>query len=256
MELGGQRQGSGERESPPRGHWWVRAPALRTSAIISGAVLALAGCTSRAGTAAAPAPSVQAPATEATSVAPTPPRPRQGPPDAPDSAPRPGGSPPPDVTQQAAGRFKPQPDRLVTGPTTAEPSPALLPPVIDQADPLAVAQAYVTARLTYRFDAPAGYTAALTAPAFTTPAFAARSTPSAAALARLATAQETSAVQVVGAELEGEAPNSDTTRYVAVICTVTTAYRGGGSTAPAAWTLRLLQAPPGQWRVDGVLSTD
>ena len=39
-------------------------------------------------------------------------------------------------------------------------------------------------------------------------------------------------------------------------CTVTTTYRGGGDTAPAAWTLRLLQAPAGQWRVDGVLSTD
>ena len=128
---------------------------------------------------------------------------------------------------------------------------------LNYADPLAVAKSYVTTRLTYRVDDPAGYTAALTAPSLTTPAFAARSMPSASALARVTTAQETSTVKVDGAELEGEAPNSASSRYVVVAAAVTTAYRGGGgATAPAEWTLRLLQAPPGQWRVDGVLSTD
>ena len=155
------------------------------------------------------------------------------------------------MTQRAAGQYV----AAMPAPTaTSGLAPAL---GVDYADPLAVARGYVTARLTYRFDDPAGYTAALTAPAFTTAAFAARSTPSAAALARLATSQETSAVQVAGAELEGEAPNSASNRYVVVTCTATTNYRGGGGdTAPAAWTLRLLQAPAGQWRVDGVLSTD
>lgn len=127
---------------------------------------------------------------------------------------------------------------------------------MEYADPLAVAEAYVAKRLTYRFDDPAGYTAALTAPALTTPAFSARSRASAAALARVATAQETSAVRVGRVEPQGEAPNSHRTRYVVVACTVTTAYRGGDDTAPAQWTVRLLQGPNGQWRVDGVLSTD
>jgi hypothetical protein len=155
------------------------------------------------------------------------------------------------VTQQAAGQY-------VTAMPTPTATPAGLAPApgVDYADPLAVARGYVTARLTYRFDHPAGYTAALTAPAFTTAAFAARSRPSATALARLATSRETSAVQVAGAELAGEAPNSASTRYVVVTCTVTTTYRGGDDTAPAAWTLRLVQEPAGQWRVDGVLSTD
>ncbi len=121
---------------------------------------------------------------------------------------------------------------------------------------MTVARAYLGTRLTYRYDDPAGYRQAVTAPAFTTPAFAARSRPSAAALARLATAQETSAVQVGAAELADEAPHSATTRYVVVHCTTTTTYRGGGGTTAAAWTVRLVHAPPGQWRVDGVLSTD
>lgn len=126
---------------------------------------------------------------------------------------------------------------------------------LDYSDPLAVAQDYAGVRLTYRFDDPVGYAAALTSPAFTTPALAARSTPGASALAWLANSQETSAVSVGGAELAVEAPNTPSTRYVVVTCTVTTTYRGGGDTAPAAWTLRLLLVAPGQWRVDGVLST-
>ena len=156
---------------------------------------------------------------------------------------------PADVTQKAAGAFMPAPA------PAADPLPPAAPG-LDYADPLAVASGYVAARLAYRFDDPAGYAAALTAPAFTTAAFAARSIPSAAALGRLATSQETSAVEVGGTELAGEAPHSDSTRYVVVTCTVTTAYRGGGDTTPAAWTVRLLQVTAGQWRVDGVLSTD
>ena len=158
------------------------------------------------------------------------------------------------MTQEAARRFVPGPGNA--GGASALTQAAAAAPGVDYADPLAVARGYVTTRLTYRFDDPAGYTAALTAPAFTSTAFATRSTPSPAALARLATFQETSAVQLAGAELEGEAPNSASTRYVVVTCTVTTTYRGGGDTTPAAWTLRLVQAAPGQWRVDGVLSTD
>lgn len=128
-------------------------------------------------------------------------------------------------------------------------------PAVNYADPLTVAVGYLDTRLSYRYDDPAGYRQAVTAPAFTTPAFAARSQPTAVALSRLATAQEISAVQVGAAELADEAPHSATTRYVVVHCTTTTAYRGGGGTAAEAWTVRLLQAPPGQWRVDGVLST-
>ena len=154
-----------------------------------------------------------------------------------------------DLTQDAAVGF-------VAPTTNGTAASATAAGGLNYTDPLAVAKAYVARRLTYRFDDPAGYTAALTAPALTTPGFAARSKPSASALARLTTAQETSTVQVGDAELEGEAPNSASTQYVVVAAAVTTAYRGGGATAPAEWTLRLLQAPPGQWRVDGVLSTD
>lgn len=157
---------------------------------------------------------------------------------------------PTDVTQDAAARYVPQ---APAGPT--EPA-ATVAAGVDYADPLAVAAGYVASRLTYRFDDPISYTAALTSPVFTTASFAARSTPNAAALARLAISQEASAAHVAGAELEHDAPNSAGTRYVVVTCSVNTAYRGGGGTAAASWTLRLLQVTPGQWRVDGVLSTD
>lgn len=127
---------------------------------------------------------------------------------------------------------------------------------VDYRDPLAVARGYVAARNSYRYDDVAGYRAALAAPAFTTPAFAARSAPSAAALIRLFTAHETSAVRIGGAELADEAPNSGSARYVVVTCTTTTTYRGGGSTRLAAWTVRLVPVGPNHWRVDGVLSAD
>ncbi len=158
---------------------------------------------------------------------------------------------PNDATQGAAVDFVPPPaiDGQSSDPAT------VLAPGVDYADPLAVAVSYVATRLTYRYDDPAGYREDLTAPAFTTPAFAARSQPSAAALTRLAAAQEASSVVVGAAELESEAPNSETTKYVAVASTTTTSYRGGGGTQPANWTLRLTRAPEGQWRVDGVLST-
>jgi len=160
-------------------------------------------------------------------------------------------SAPTDLTRAAAQRYLPPGE-----PGAADASPGGQLAVAAKRDPLRVAAAYLRTRLTYRFDDLAGYTAALTAPTFSTPAFAARSRPSAAALARLAAARETSAVRVGGAELQGEAPNSARARYVVVSCTVTTAYRGGGHTAPALWTLRLLRGARGQWRVDGVLSTD
>jgi hypothetical protein len=158
---------------------------------------------------------------------------------------------PNDVTRHAARQRVPS----VAASSQGASSAPELAPLVRYADPLAVAAGYVTRRLTYRYDDPAGYRAALTARAFTTPAFAARSGPNGAALARVKTAQETSAVQVSAAKLAHEAPHTATTRYVSVACTTTTTYRGGGGTAPATWTLRLVQAPPGQWRVDGVLST-
>ena len=132
-----------------------------------------------------------------------------------------------------------------------KPQPALL----DLADPLVVAAGYLRQRLTYRFDDLAGYRAALTAPAFTTPTFAARSEPNGPALDRLKTAEETSTVQVGAAELAHEAPHTATTTYVDVACTTNGTYRGGGASTAATWTLRLVQQPVGQWRVDGVLST-
>ena len=168
-------------------------------------------------------------------------------PDPPAGAPSP--SRPTDVTQDAATRYVPL--------ATADPAsaPPAAPVRVDYANPLAVAAGYVSTRLTYRFDDVPAYRTALTAPAFTTRAFAARSEPSSPALAQLQTAQETSTVRVGPPALADEAPHTLTTQYVTVPCTTTTTYRGGGGTAPATWTLRLLQASAGQWRVDGVLST-
>lgn len=154
---------------------------------------------------------------------------------------------PPDVTQDAASGFVPSK-------RTGSSSPVSAAVGLDYADPLAVAGAFVSRRLTYRYDDLSGYRAAVTARAFTTAAFAARSEPTEVALARVETAQESSAVRVGAVELAGEAPHTATTRYVSVVGLATTTFRGGGGTAPATWTLRLVQAPPGQWRVDGVLS--
>ena len=214
------------------------------------ATVATAGCSGQdVPDAAATAPALAvSPATPPAALEPgsTPPRSLAAPsPSAVVSSP----SRPADVTQDAAARYVPPALASPVGPPPAAPAG------VDYANPLAVAAGYVSTRLTYRFDDLPAYRAALTAPAFTTPAFAARSEPSGAALAQVQTAQETSTVQVGAAELEGEAPNTPTTRYVSVPCTTTTTYRGGGGTAPARWTLRLLQAPAGQWRVDGVLST-
>lgn len=233
-----------------------RAISTSTRLASSVAFLALTACSSNpsGGASAVPGAEMAVPGGQVTS--PSNPSPELPLGSAPSSSPT-GVTPtatttPADVTQEAAEGFTPGP----TAPAAAPPVVTTLMPGVDYADHLAVARTYMAARLTYRFDDPAGYTAALTSPAFTTPAFATRSVPSSAALARLASAQATSAVQLGGAELEGEAPNSDSTRYVAVTCTVTTAYRGGGDTADAAWTVRLLQVAPGQWRVDGVLSND
>jgi len=128
---------------------------------------------------------------------------------------------------------------------------------VNHADPIAVAHAYVMVRLTYRFDDAAGYARAVTAPAYTTAAFAARSRVDAQAGARLRAAQEVSTVQVVAVQADGEAPNTASTRYVEVSFTSTLTYSGDGSGRPQrqAWTLRLVQQPKGQWRVDGVPGT-
>jgi len=124
-------------------------------------------------------------------------------------------------------------------------------------DPLAVARGYVSVRNTYRYDDPTGYAGALTAPAYATAAFAARSRPTAAELARVRLAQEVSTVRVLTAQVDGEAPNTAATRYVDVTFLSTQAYRGDGSGQPQrqAWTLRLLRDHTGRWRVDGVPAT-
>lgn len=128
---------------------------------------------------------------------------------------------------------------------------------VNHADPIAVAHAYIMVRLTYRFDDPAGYAWAVTAPAYTTPAFAARSRVDAQAVARLRAAQEVSTVKVLAGRVDGEAPNTASNRYIAVSFTSTSTYHGDGSGRPQrqVWTLRLVQQSQGRWRVDGVPGT-
>lgn len=132
----------------------------------------------------------------------------------------------------------------------SEPAPVL-------GDPSGVARTYVQQRLTYRYDDPAGYQAALTAPAVTTPEFAARSQPTEQDLGRLRTAQEVSTVDVGAVTPAEEAPSTATTQYLDVAATQTLTYLGAGSGAPQAgvWTLRLMLDPAGTWRVDAVMST-
>ena len=123
--------------------------------------------------------------------------------------------------------------------------------------PAVLARDFVLARLTYRYDDPAGYAVALTAPVYATAAFAARSRPTATELARVRLAQEVSMVRVLTARVDGEAPNTATTRYVDVTFLSTQAYRGDGSgqAQRQVWTLRLLRDHIGRWRVDGVPAT-
>jgi len=145
-----------------------------------------------------------------------------------------------------------------------QPPPASLPPGaatalagVDYHDPLAVARAYLQARWTYRYTDPAGYTTALAAPQLATAAFAARSTPTAAAITELRTAQESSSATVLSAGYSREAPSSAATSYVTAQFAVTATYRGAGSgsTEHHIWSLRL-SAAAGQWRVDGVVVAD
>ncbi len=124
-------------------------------------------------------------------------------------------------------------------------------------DPLASARTYVAVRNTYRYDDPTGYAAALTAPAYTTAAFAARSRPTATELGWVRLAQEVSTVRVLTARVDGEAPNTAATRYVDVTFLSSQVYRGDGSgrAQRQVWTLRLLRDHAGWWRVDGVPAT-
>jgi len=120
-----------------------------------------------------------------------------------------------------------------------------------------LAHDYVIARLTYRYDDPTGYAVALTAAAYTTAAFAARNRPTPTELARVRLAQEVSTVRVLTAQVDGEAPNTATVRYVDVTFLSTQTYRGDGSgqAQRQVWTLRLLRDRTGRWRVDGVPAT-
>jgi len=124
-------------------------------------------------------------------------------------------------------------------------------------DPLASGRTYVSIRNSYRYDDPTGYAVALTAPGYTTAAFAARSRPTPTELVRVRLAQEVSTVRVLTARVDGEAPNTATTRYVDVTFLSTQAYRGDGSgrAQRQVWTLRLLRDHTGRWRVDGVPAT-
>jgi len=109
-----------------------------------------------------------------------------------------------------------------------------------------------------RYGDPVGYAVALTAPGYTTAAFAARSRPTVSELGRVRLAQEISTVRVLTAQVDGEAPNTAATRYVDVTFLSTQAYRGDGSGRPQrqVWTLRLLRDHAGRWRVDGVPATN
>lgn len=151
-----------------------------------------------------------------------------------------------------------------TGPTKGQtPAPSTSaerrqPDGVDPRDPLATAAAFIERRLTYRYDDPAGYAAAVTAPAYTTPALAARSRPTSDERRRLQAAQEVSAVRVHAAEVAVEAPNTAAARFVSVAFTATVSYRGAETGRPSkqVWTLRMSQTRDQGWRVDAVLSTD
>lgn len=164
------------------------------------------------------------------------------------STPRPTAAAPPPgtVVRRPSGQRKPAPTKRAA---------RLEQPVV----PLGAATAasgYVRTRLSYRYDDPAGYAAALSATAWATPGFAARSRPGRAALARLQVAQETSSVRVGAVELAAEAPHSARSCYVTVRARATVGYRGAATAQvqDALWTLRLLRTG-GSWRVDAVLST-
>jgi len=164
------------------------------------------------------------------------------------AVPAPSSTAPPDAT----GRYAPaQP------PAAASQPGGTAAAAVDYRDPLAVARAYVSLRWTYRWTDPAGYATALSAPQLSTAAFAARSTPDAAALAQLSTAQETSRATVLSAGYSREAPNTATTGYVTTQFAVTATYRGAGSgrTEHHIWSLRLADTAGG-WRVDGVVVAD
>ncbi len=158
----------------------------------------------------------------------------------------------------ATGRYAAQQPPAASLPSASlPPGAATALAGVDYHDPLAVARAYLQARWTYRYTDPAGYTAALAAPQLTTAAFAARSTPTTAAVAQLRTAQESSSATVLSAGYSREAPSSAATSYVTAQFAVTATYRGAGSgsTEHHIWSLRL-SAAGGQWRVDGVVVAD
>lgn len=136
------------------------------------------------------------------------------------------------------------------------PSPSALPTglQINYQDPVAVARGYVLTCQHYRFDDPAGWVAALTAPAYTTAAFAAASRPSAQALRRVQISQDISSATINSATIDEEAPHTATSVEVLVDFTNTLTYRGAGSGQPLhqMWLLRETLTSTGQWRVDGV----
>jgi len=218
-----------------------RRPVAGGTGLAVGVVVVLAGCGSqhpgqRGASEIAAAAAIPAPVPHAAPIT---------------AVPAPSSTAPPDATGQYAPAQPPA--------AAAQPAGTAAAAVagVDYRDPLAVARAYVSLRWTYRWTDPAGYATALSAPQLSTAAFAARSTPGAAALAQLRTAQEISKATVLSAGYSREAPNTAITGYVTTQFAVTATYRGAGSgrTEHHIWSLRLADTADG-WRVDGVVAAD
>ena len=155
-----------------------------------------------------------------------------------------------DVQAAAASEFMPPSAATpITGPTRTAVA------IVSYTDPVAAARAYTTARWTFHSADAAAYTKALEAPGITTPAFQARSAPTALALAQGKNSNDISSVSVTAAGISGEAPRTAVLAYVTVAYTVTDTYTGAVNPHPAAhdWSLRVTRASPSAgWHVDGV----
>lgn len=165
---------------------------------------------------------------------------------------------PGDVQAAAASQFIAPPSSAATAATRMT-APAAAPvmgvsvPVFS--DPVAVARAYTAARWSFHAADAVAYTAALTAPGLTTPAFRARSQPTALALAQGATAEDVSVGTVTAAGISAEAPRTGRLAFVTVAYTVTDTFTGSPKPLVAArtWSLRAVRAAAGPgWLVDGV----
>ena len=122
-------------------------------------------------------------------------------------------------------------------------------------DPVAAARAYTETRWTFHSADSATYTLALEAPGITTPAFQARSAPTAMALAQGKNSNDVSTATVTAAGISAEAPRTTVLAYVSVAYTVTDSYTGAVNPRPEShvWSLRVTRtSPTAGWHVDGV----